>query len=578
MVPDGTCFAAVTATGGGGASSPTSGGTGGIGGAGADDQRDRSTCFRSVIWRLGRRRRHDPNGGTGSGAVGVGGAGGTIIQQHRGGGGGGRSVVNLAGLPAVIAGGGGGGGAAHQNAPSGSGGGGGLAGIGAGVAAVGSTGQAGVDLDPNDGITPVTANGGQGGQAATGGSGGANSSKCNPQRPPWWGHGIRHRRQRRPRSRLRQRWRWWGGYTGGGGGSSTALSSVSGAGGGGGSSWVSGSAPVAPATAPTGIGAAAGAASPASAGSGATGSVSIDWLPCLYALDIDKSVSVASVDAGTSVVWSVTVTNTGPNAMTRGDTIDLSDVLTTIPSGGPGPAFEVLEVSTSGGSNATLLSGPITCTGVTVGASMPSSTDCSRAYSAPTSPETPLGGVRGLDVDESLLIRYEQTISNTAGCGAITNTASTTDRSSQTGAADIVGVATTRLDDASLDVACYDLAVAKASDPNSAVQIGDTLTWIVTVTNVSSADMEGPDDTTDNPLVVTDAFPTTDMGTPTLVSSTGPAGSCNLVGSTVTCRERAARRRPAGADLLAGGRSIDRGWNSDLQHGIGVRSSDRRLE
>lgn len=534
-VPDGTCFAAVTATGGGGASSPTAGGTGGIGGAGASISATFAVLPGQSFGGSVGGGGTIPNGGSGDGAAGVGGAGGTITQQHRGGGGGGRSVVNLAGLPAVVAGGGGGGGAAHQNAPSGSGGGGGIGGIGAGVVAVGSTGQAGVDFDPNDGTTPVTANGGQGGQSATGGSGGTNSFSATLNGLPGGGTASGTGGNGGPDADFDSGGGGGGGYTGGGGGSSTAFSSVSGAGGGGGSSWVRGTSPVAPATAPTSIGGAAGAASPTSAGPGATGSVSIDWLPCLYALDIDKSVSVASVDAGASVVWSVTVTNPGPHAMTRGDTIDLSDVLTTVPSGGPGPAFEVLEVSTSGGSNATMASGPITCTGVTVGASMPSSTDCSRAYSALTSPEAPSGGVRGLDVGESLLIRYEQTVSNTAACGTITNTATTTERSSQSGTTDMVGVATTRSDDASLDVACYDLAVTKASDPDSAVQIGDTLTWIVTVTNASSVDMEGPDDTTANPLVVTDAFPTTDMGSPTLVSSSGPAGSCNLVGSTVTC-------------------------------------------
>jgi uncharacterized repeat protein (TIGR01451 family) len=47
--------------------------------------------------------------------------------------------------------------------------------------------------------------------------------------------------------------------------------------------------------------------------------------------------------------------------------------------------------------------------------------------------------------------------------------------------------------------------------------------------------MEGPVSTDPNPLIVTDVFPTANVGPPSLVSATGPAGSCSLSGSTVTC-------------------------------------------
>jgi uncharacterized repeat protein (TIGR01451 family) len=548
VIPDGTCAARVTAVGGGGASSPVAAGFGGIGGAGASITATFDVLpgqsFQGSVGGGGA----NPNGGSGNGAVGTGGNGGTIVVIHQGGGGGGRTSVDLGGSTVVVAGGGGGGGASHQVAPAGVGGGGGFAGIGAGTVAPGSSGRTGVDAG-------ATANGGTGGQAAAGGAGGTNTGNAAQDGAAGGGIGVGTGGNGGPDGNYDSAGGGGGGYTGGGGGASTLSQNVSGGGGGGGSSWVIGTSPTAAGAAPTSISGAAGPASPAGVGPGATGSIAIDWLPCLYGLSVTKSVSSPSVNAGGAVVWTVTVTNNGPDAMTRGDTVTLADLLPAGPNGAPGPAFEVLSFAVAGGANSEMTRGPVTCSGLTVGSSMPASTTCSRAYGAPGAPESPSGGLRGLDPGETITITYRQIIANTAPCATITNTATVHDRVTQSGSTDTVGVIATRSDSANLTIRCYDLAIVKVASPTP-VRAGDTITWTVTVTNNGPADMEGPIATGPNPLVVTDAFPSTDLGPPSLVSATGPAGSCNLAGSTVTC----ANGLPAGGvAVLTFTQSVDAG-------------------
>ncbi|PZS35862.1 MAG: hypothetical protein DLM59_02225 [Pseudonocardiales bacterium] len=126
-----------------------------------------------------------------------------------------------------------------------------------------------------------------------------------------------------------------GGFTGGGGGASTFSSSVSGGGGGGGSSWVAGTSPTTAATVPTSITGTAGTPSPSTAGAGADGSVVIDWIPCQYTLTVAKSAAPSTVSAGEATTWTVTVTSTGPEAMTGGDTVTLLDTLPAGPTAHP---------------------------------------------------------------------------------------------------------------------------------------------------------------------------------------------------------------------------------------------------
>ena len=515
VVPDGTCRARVTATGGGGASSPTAAGFGGRGGSGAVI----SATFvvipgQSYGGSVGGGGTV-PNGGSGNGAVGFGGAGGTIVNNHRGGGGGGRTSVVLAGVTVVIAGGGGGGGAAHQVGPSGNGGGAGFAGIGAGVAVVGTNGQVGVD-------GANTANGGQGGQVGAGGAGGTNTGSAARNGFVGGGIGVGTGGNGGVDPNYDSAGGGGGGYTGGGGGASTVNQNVTGAGGGGGSSWVNATSPVVSATAPTSVTGAAGTASPAAAGPGAVGSIVIDWLPCLYDLQLVKSVAPSPVNPGGTATWTVSVTNNGPDPMTRGDTIDLTDTV-------PGPPTIVASISTSGGASTNMTRPAVTCTGVTVGLPMPAATNCSRAYSgAPGTPGgAPAGGTRGLDPAEILTITYTQAIPLATPCGTVySNTATVRDRPSQTAGADITGVTVLDNVNASVTVACQaDLAVTK-TDGVASVVAGTSTTYTITVTNNGPASVPAG-------VVLSDTIPAGTNGSES-------EANCAIAAGVFTCTTTAA--------------------------------------
>ena len=529
-VPDGTCYARIQATGGGGASGGLAAANGGRGGAAA-------IIEATVRVLAGQTYSGSVGGGgntNGTGGVGGGGEAGVIVDGHRGAGGGGRTVVVIAGLTIVVAGGGGGGGAAHQagTPQPGNGGAAGTA-VGAGTAGVGTDGSNGID-NPSTNVV----GGGQGGQAAAGGTGGQNSA--SPAEAGTAGGGIATGIGGTGGSDLN--WDSAGGggagYTGGGGGSSTVGDTVTGAGGGGGSSWVAGTSPTATADVPTAI-TGTDTGETAQNANGINGSVTIDWVPCQYDLAMTKAVATSPILAGDRATWTVSITNDGPDAMNRGDTIGLADTLPTGPNAAtPGPDFRVVSIATTGGSNANLLSGAVTCTGVTVGSSLPASTVCSRPYApAAGTPGTPptSSGTRGLNVGETLTIVYEQVIANTAQCATLTNTATITDRPTLSGSTDVVGVPTVNNVATPLVVQCYDLALTKSASPLTPVTIGDTITWTVTVTNLGPASMNGPVATDPNPLVVTEAFPSTGIGSASLTGATGPAGNCSLVASTVTC-------------------------------------------
>lgn len=530
-VPDGTCRARITATGGAGASGGLAAANGGRGGAAA-------TINATVAVLPGQAYSGSVGGGgqtNSTGGVGGGGAGGTIQDLHRGAGGGGRTIVAIGALTQVVAGGGGGGGAAHNTGTPlpGNGGAAGTA-VGAGTAGVGATGANGVDNPSSN-----TVGGGQGGQAAAGGAGGTNSAAGTAEDgQAGGGTATGTGGNGGPDANYDSAGGGGAGYTGGGGGASTVGDTVTGAGGGGGSSWVAATSPVAAANVPSGI-TGVNTAQTAQNANGANGAVTIDWLPCQYDLAMTKTVSPTTINAGDRATWTVSITNNGPDPMTRGDTISLADTLPTGPNAAtPGPSFNITSITTSGGSNANMLSGAVTCTGVTVGSTMPASTVCSRPYApaAGTPGTAPAStGTRGLNVGETLTIVYQQVISNTAPCATITNTATVTDRPTVTGTTDVVGVPTVNNVSTPLVINCYDLAVNKAASPQPFVQLGGTITWTITVTNNGPGSMNGPIATVANPLVVTDVFPSTNLSSATLTGSTGPAGACTLVTSTVTC-------------------------------------------
>jgi uncharacterized repeat protein (TIGR01451 family) len=384
-VPDGVCGFVGSVTGAGGASQGIDATFGGLGGGGAlIGATFKVLPLQAVTGDVGAggsvatTGTVGPPGGSGTSA---GGAGGDINSAtvHIGGSGGGSSSISVAGQLLIHAGGGGGGGAAHQAPPAGNGGAGGAAGIAAGAAAAGTNGSVGSQAT---GIV----GGGQGGLTTGGGAGGVNST--TPARngvvglgpnPGTGGKGGTD-------NGTDSGGGGGGGYTGGGGGSATNGDGRTGGGGGGGSSFLRATSPTVTASAPTGISGTAAAGPAAGQTNGPAGAATLTWVPCLYTLNVVKSVATSPVNSGGRVVWTVSVTNTGPDPMTRGDTLTLSDTLPLGPNGAPAPSFKVLSIATSGGANADMASGAITCTGVTVGAAMPSSTTCTRPYSAPSAP------------------------------------------------------------------------------------------------------------------------------------------------------------------------------------------------
>jgi uncharacterized repeat protein (TIGR01451 family) len=525
-VPNGTCGVVATATGGGGASHGL--GAGGRGAAGAVI----SATFKvlpqlAVVGTVASGGVVSAVvGGTSFGGTGTaaGGNGGTIVapsgNQHRGGGGGGSSAFSVGGVKLIEAGGGGGGGAAHQASPVGNGGNGGFTGIGAGVAAPGNNGFAGFQ-------TTGTVGAGAGGLVAAGGAGGVNSSNATFNGFIGQGVGTGTGGNGGPDDAIDSGGGGGGGYTGGGGGASTTGVNQTGGGGGGGASFVAATSPTVAGSTPTSITGVAGVPASAAITTGPDGALSFNWVPCLYTLTVSKTASPSPVNAGAKTTWTVAVTNTGPDPMTAGDTLTLTDTLPPGPIGSVAPTFKVTSMSTSGGVNADMASGAMTCTGVTVGSTMPGSTTCTRPYSAPSAPGAPSGGTRGLNAGETLTITYEQVFANTAACTSVTNQATVVDRTS-------AGSTTTRSVSTLLNVNCYDLAVVKDVSPTVA-GAGQLLTWTITVNNIGPGSMNGPDETAANPLIVTDVAPTTNVSAPVAFTSSGPAGACTYTSPTITC-------------------------------------------
>ncbi len=536
-VPDGVCGVSVTAIGGGGASSGVATGASGAGGMGAVIGATYNVLpLQAVTGAVaGGGIVNNTNGGVSTGGTGTaaGGNGGAIpaaginATWHRGGGGGGSTSISVGGVKIIEAGGGGGGGAAHQNA--GSAGNGGSTGIATGIAA-GANGSVGDQITASFGgaTSAQPVNGGQGGQVAAGGAGGVNNALVSENGVAGGGIGVGTGGNGGTDTTIDSGGGGGGGYTGGGGGASTIDSSQSGAGGGGGASFARLTSPTVSATAAAAItGAASTTGNPGAGGAGnavangTAGRAALNWVLCNYTLSIAKTASPTTVNAGAKTVWTVTVTNTGPDPMTRGDTISLTDTLPA-PVAGVAPTYKVLSIASAGGSNPDMSSGAITCTGLAVGSTMPAATVCSRPYAAPGAPGAPTGGTRGLDAGETLTITYEQIFPNTAACQTVTNPVSTADRIA------------TRNASANVTLQCYDLAVTKTASPTTA-SVGVPTTWSIAVTNNGPADMMGPNDTATNGLTVSDTAPVANVGAPTSFTSTGPLAGCTYTSPTISC-------------------------------------------
>ncbi|WP_129339568.1 Ig-like domain-containing protein [Cellulomonas endophytica] len=356
-----------------------------------------------------------PGSVPGAGGLGGGGTGGlsqvnSTGVTHHGAGGGGLSSLTLGPDLAVLAGGGGGGGGWHSAGTPGRGGDAGL------PTAPGATpGQAGADGQDAPGTT-VT--GGGGGGATAGGAGGTNDRDAARAGSPGGGRtGGAGASDANPDAGGGG----GAGLFGGGGGASTTiydgyrdLRGITGGGGGGGSSFVAPAVALGgTTTAPTDVASTAGQRR-TDPGPGADGSVDLEWLPCAYDLAVTKTAAAPSALVGDTLAWTVTVTNQGPDAMTRGDVVDLADTL------GAGTAT-LTGVAVSGGSSTTLARDPLTCDAA-VGAPLPATLVCSRPFA-------PLGGTpsgtRGLDVGETLTVTYTQPAT---APGEVVNTVTVTDR------------------------------------------------------------------------------------------------------------------------------------------------------
>ncbi|MGL5817668.1 MAG: hypothetical protein ACRCYR_08910 [Phycicoccus sp.] len=370
-------------------------------------------------------------GAAGGGGTNGGGSGGSVVGAvHPGAGGGGWTDLRLGGSLVVLAGGGGGSAGGHS-LNEGFGGNAGLPGA-AGVApgqdgldgrepsgnAVGGGRGGGTDAPGAGGV-----NAGSSGLSGTAGDGRTGGTGGSDRDPDAGGGGG-------------------GGYFGGGGGASTTsaqgggppvIDGIAGAGGGGGSSYVAAQSPDGSGSPVDLVGSTAGEKLE-TAGDGADGAVTLEWLPCAYDLAVEKTVAPREVQAGDRVTWTVTVRNAGPQPMTRGDVVTITDD----PPGAGTPTIETITPFRDDPGGSVLDATPLGCT-AGAGDPMPATLECSRPYGAASSPGSPSGGTRGLDVGEGITVTYSQTVAGEPG-ESIGNTARVTDRA--TGDTDDAATAT----------------------------------------------------------------------------------------------------------------------------------------
>ncbi|MGL5817665.1 MAG: Ig-like domain-containing protein [Phycicoccus sp.] len=426
IVPDGVCAVRPTVLGAAGGHNMSGGGVSAFAANGAGARIfARYTVVPGMTYSGtvgGGGRQAATSGNAGGGGSNGGGDGGLVTGDvHPGSGGGGWTDLQLGGSLVVLAGGGGGSGGGYSTS-SGFGGNAGLPGA-PGVTA-GSDGGDGTE--PSGGAV----GGGRGGGTSVPGAGGVNGGDASRNGTAGGGRtGGDGGRDTDPDSGGGG----GGGWFGAGGGSSTTgagsgvpvAGGVTGSGGGGGSSFVAAISPDGSGSAVSDLLAQVGPRR-ATAGAGADGSVTLSWVLCDYDLQIEKQrLTPATARAGETITWQITIRNVGPQRMTRGSTVTLRDNLD-----GNGPktidSISTFLLTPPGpGPGAPLVAGPITCD-AGQGDPMPAVLECSRPYSASSTPGAPSGGTRGLDVGEGMIITYSQNAAPPAG--RVSNVASVTDR------------------------------------------------------------------------------------------------------------------------------------------------------
>ncbi|MGL5864879.1 MAG: hypothetical protein ACRCYX_03260 [Dermatophilaceae bacterium] len=425
-VPDGACALRSTVLGGSGGNNMSGEG---VSAPGANGSGASITTVYSVVPGMsyagtvgGGGDQGAVFGDAGGGGSNGGGPGGSVVGAvHPGAGGGGWSDLRLGDELVVLAGGGGGSAGGHS-LNEGFGGDAGLP-TTAGV----TPGQDGLDgREPSD----ATVGGGKGGDTDAPGAGGVNAGSPDlggsagdgrtggaggSDRDPDAGGGG------------------GGGYFGGGGGASTlsaqgggppVIGGVAGAGGGGGSSYVAAGSPDGSGS-PVDLRESVAGPKLDTAGDGIDGAVTLEWLPCDYDLAIDKAAAPGQVQDGERVTWAVTVRNSGPQPMTRGDVVTLTDSAAETGAATIESVVPFRDDQAPPGGTA-LDPTPLSCT-ADVGDPMPTTLECSRPYRASSSPGSPDGGSRGLDVGEGITVVYSQTITGAPGT-TVSTTAQVSDR------------------------------------------------------------------------------------------------------------------------------------------------------
>ena len=264
--------------------------------------------------------------------------------------------------------------------------------------------------------------------------------------------------------------------------------------------------------------------------------------------------------------------------MTKGDTVTLTDTLPAGPNGTPAPAYKVTSFTVT---PRHVVRRP------RVRRAHVRRRDrrlrdarehrpARAPYSAPSAVGAPSGGHarsrRQRDDHDHLRADHL----NTAPCATITNTATVKDRPTSRGPRHRRQHRHRHGEPrASRSTATTSRSPRPRRRPT--VTQNGTITWTITVTNNGPGDMAGPDDTTANPLVITDSFPSGSSVTARSTSTqTGPAGPCTLSGSTITCTNGLA----AGAtETLLYTQTVKSGAaNGDggQQHRDGHRPEDRR--